>query len=137
MSTERIKPWVGYMSDEGSHGTLLIPVIRPSPVQAHTVPVCITPYLPDDPKAGEVWASTYMGSRRITGAPFDNDGVMYVSHHLGISSLESLTRIPATKTYRLEDVLDVDGFKFTFTIPAESKEAAAAQIVDSLIEEEG
>lgn len=136
---DRIKPWVGWMQEFSNAGAGDAKYIINEERGKHTYPVIVTPLLPDDPKVGEVWAYGIQNSaREITGAPFvlNNEHVYVPSGH-GSLLVEKLTRIPEAKTYRLVKPLislTPDG-DLCISVTAESKEAAAAQIVESLVEE--
>jgi len=131
-SKKRIAPWVGYMSLYGREGSVSRPSIRKEQGGYCYSPVVVTPLMPGDPKVGEVWLGiTDRKERTITSAPYlkGAKGVVSINHNRGVGwdRLSSLVPAPVTKTYKIKGT-DV-------TITAENKEAAAAQLVESLVEE--
>ena len=128
-SEKRIAPWVGYMSLYGREGSACWSSIRKEQGGDCHFPVVVTPLMPDDPKVGEVWVGRYTGTEKtITSAPWvSTSGTIEVAHNRGFDSITILHPKPKGHTYRIRGTEVV--------ITAENKEEAAAQLVESLVEE--
>ena len=128
-SEKRIAPWVGYMSLYGREGPACGSSIRKEQGGDCHFPVVVTPLMPDDPKVGEVWVGNPSKTvKTITSAPWvSSNGTIKVAHNRGFDSITILHPKPKGHTYRIRGT--------EIRLDAENKEEAAAQLVDSLIEE--
>ena len=149
--SERAKPFVAWMGGEDCRA---IPAggvrsfwlagqeeHRAAP-PTYTVPVVVTPLLPDDPRPGETWVSCGgQMPREITGAPFVHyDGKVYVPVRTatggGFDEVARLRRPPVMKTFRVQSALDNDigGGMCHINVRAESREEAVRKLAESLEE---
>ena len=104
------------------------------------VPVVVTPLLPDDPKPGETWLTPSGRTAEITGAIYwDGEcGDYFVPTSKGdYLASGDLRRLPVMKTFRIRgavrDTIDPRRSP-SYTIEAESRDAAIAKLAKSLEE---
>jgi hypothetical protein len=111
----------------GGDGTGSLVIMCGRAAHPYSVPVVVTPLLPDDPKVGETWLAEHGLEVTVLGpVTVDNQGVAWVECSLGISPLEMLRRPPVMKTFRLHSP------RGYFELEAESREAALATLAAGL-----
>ena len=134
MSEERAKPWVGWLSYNGSNTHRgWVESCRDGD---YFVPVVVTPLLPDDPRPGETWIGDDGHARVVAGAIFwdKEDGCVRVPFEDGYSDdLSDCRRPPALKTFRLKQHTPLTVYD-RITVRAESREAALAKLAGALEE---
>jgi len=125
---ERAKPfvaWVGPTLSKEWSGHF-----SRNETETYSVPVVMTPLLPDDPRPGETWL--YKGMpRKVLSAPFMRMGRPHVATEGVMVSVSSLRRPPAFKTYRF---MAHNGARTCVEIVAESREEAVRKLAESLEE---
>ena len=151
MSETRVKPFVAFAykqinaPDCARGGAWRF---SEKPDEYYTVPVVVTPLLPDDPKVGEVWEWNHknqmMGQAvEIFGAPYVCSGDVVVPFGRdgkcnGAVDITRLRRPPVMKTFAFTvpdgDTQLVLPRHVRMKIQAESKEAAIAKLTESLEE---
>ena len=133
--SERAKPVVAWMykADFGY-------AVHRERAEGATIPVVVTPLLPDDPRPGETWVSS-SGEIVVTSAPFQWRHGRAVSCSDGYCRyISELRRKPALKTFALRGYVRTHHNPLMDRVPAriqaESREAALAKLADALDEVE-
>jgi hypothetical protein len=144
MADERAKPFVAWWPNdwvgEWPAGVLTPLVVTKRRNYRNTVPVVVTPLLPDDPRPGETW-QRWSGGRAEILAVFDGaasgERMAYVRQSDGtgrVVSVSDLRRPPVLKTFRVQAGDKLGGAMCQVTVQATDREAALAKLAESLEE---